>query len=164
MKNQIKYILILSAFILLLPGCYTVLWTPDSNASDYYADDGYYTEDYYGGYYYYYDYPWWLYTVPSRYTNPSSDRDSEMSTIRNTDGGRSTNEDRPIINTPPPTRNGEQYNSGTSGTNAGKSNSGSSGTSVNRSSSDNNSRSSSSNNNNSTRNNNGSRGSNNGRR
>lgn len=163
MKTLIKNIIILSAFILLLPGCYTVLLTPDSNSSEYVADDGYYTEDYFGGYSYYYDYPWWLYTAPTRSTVPSSDRDSEISTIRNTDGGRSATVNRPIINTPPPTRNGDS-NTGSSDSNTGKSNSGSSGTSVDRSSSNNNTRSSGSNNNGSARNNNGSRGSNNGRR
>ncbi len=162
MKTLIKNIIILSAFILLLPGCYTVLWTPDSNSSDYVADDGYYTEDYYGGYNYFYDYPWWLYTAPTRSTVPSSDRDSEISSIRNTDGGRGTTENRPIINTPPPTRNGDN-NPGSSDSNTSTSNSGSSGTSV-HSSSSNNTRSSGSNNNGSARNNNGSRGSNNGRR
>jgi hypothetical protein len=119
MKIIITRIVFLLFLILTIPGCYTVVWEPDmefpnENNSEY-TTDNYYDGGYYGDYNYFYNYPWWLSLNPPTKDRNSSDRDknSPISTLRNTGDGRSPGDGRNpggVINTPPPTRDGSNGN------------------------------------------------------
>ncbi len=159
-KYLIKIILIMVT-VISFGGCYTVLWSPDQQLPSESNNQIYYSEPYYGEYNYYYDYPWWI-TARQLYITPppsqSTERSAGTTSIRDNNGSRNTLENnRPVINTSPPTRG---------------SNSNDSSGSVSKTSSNNNSgeqtrsseNSRSTEGNNSARNNNGNRNSGNGRR
>ena len=114
---------------ILISGCYTVIWTPDqefpNESNTEYDYDSYYPDYYYGGYYDFYDYPWWLTITPPSYIAPKDKNNrsdnSNVSTLRNTDNGRGTEERKEILTTPPPTRteNKKPSDSSSSSSNSG---------------------------------------------
>ncbi len=115
-----KTLLLKIAFITLvtigLNGCYTVIWSPDSEfpTEDNSVSNIYYGDTYYGDYYYFYDTPWWWdYTpVVSGVARPT--RDGSTQPIRE-QGGRTPAQRDPIVNTPPPTREINPPSTGNSG-------------------------------------------------
>lgn len=135
--------------VLGLSGCYTIIWSPNSEFPTQENSDNsavYYDDYYYGPYYGWYDVPWWYdYVPPASGTPYTRDNTSETSRIRDTDGGRGGSGEVPRVD--PPSRNEDNSgnSSGTNKDNSGNSNSGSS------------SRNSDSGNNNSNRNNDGGR-------
>jgi hypothetical protein len=162
-KYIIKSILILTVTI-SFGGCYTVLWSPEEQLPSENNNQIYYSEPYYGDYNYYYDYPWWLrgprgYIAPVETPSSTSQSIQRTSgTVRDNNGSRSTPEnDRPIVNTKPPSRSSQpKDNSGSASKTSSDNNSGQ------QTRSSDNSRSSDGNN--SARNNNGNRNSESGRR
>ena len=152
MKTITVKILLFAGLLLGLNGCYTIIWSPDTEfPTENSSTTIYYGDVYYGNYYYYYDYPWWLDIVPPTrdYVNNPRDENKDIQDIRNMDG-RGTPARVPELQ--PPTRNKPT----TTTTEKGSSNNtgGSSAESTVRSSSSSNSGSGSGNN---TRNNNGGR-------
>lgn len=101
-----------------LSGCYTIIWSPDSefptqDNSDYTTI--YYSPTYYGPYYGWYDVPWWYDYAPP-VTVPTGDRTHETVRLRDTDG----RVDPPRVpDVQPPSRNdpgtGDNTNKGSSG-------------------------------------------------
>lgn len=137
MKKLLFNILFAGLFIFGLNGCYTIIWSPDSEFPNQDNSDNstvYYGDNYYGDYYYYYGAPWWYDYSPPLVTSPATKTREDNPDIGNlrdnsgrSDGGR-------ILNVQPPSRN--INNSGDNGT--GKSTTGSgdsSGTTVRNSSS-----------------------------
>lgn len=171
-----RYFLIFVLFITLsvLPGCYTVLWTPEDEfpssekyRQENYDENNYYADSYYGEYGYYYQYPWWLSIAPPAYSAPGRDNGDDnndrsdspaMERLRNRDGSRNSGSGREtIINNAPVTRS--SGSSGSSGSSTSTESSGKTRESSNSgsNSSGNSGRSSGSNDSNSSRNDNGGR-------
>lgn len=146
MKKILLNIFLAVIFVFGLSGCYTIIWSPDSEfptQENFDNSSVYYIDNYYGPYYGWYDVPWWLDYVPPS-TNPPHQRDTDTGRIRETDGGRGGSGEVPRVD--PPSRNEDSgNNSGTNKGTSGNSNSGST------------SRSSDSGSNNSARNNDGGR-------
>jgi hypothetical protein len=167
MKTKIKILAALFALQFLFTGCYTIVWDPDEQfptSENLSGDDGFYEEDYYGSYGGYYETPWWItfpvYVVYPNTENPVTPRSSDTQTLRNSGGGRGTQDRVPsltnptrgtttstgstsdINKTPPPTRNTDTNKSSDTSTKSG-STSNSSGSSTSNST---NTRSSDSNN------------------
>lgn len=160
-KYSVKSIIIFAAMI-FFSGCYTELWMPEDEFPSESSYNEFYSEPYFGDYYSFYDYPWWLrLTPPSIPVGDEQIRNENgtTSSLRNEGQGRGTPDDRKIISTSPPSREG----SNSSSTN---SNSTSSSSSNNNSSGNSNSNSSStrSSDNSSIRNNDGNRNTNSGRK
>ncbi len=90
-KNIVK-ILMVFFVAFAFSGCYTVVWMPNQNTSDYLEqnNNNYYPENYYGDYYYYYDSPWWypIISQNSATNSSASDRSKGTEFIRNREGGR----------------------------------------------------------------------------
>ncbi len=134
MKTITLKIIFITLVMLGLNGCYTVIWSPDSEfpTEDNSTTNIYYGDAYYGDYYYFYDTPWWWdYTPPtvSRQTRENTGSQS----IR--DLGRGQEPSRPIvIETAPPSRNADNGDTSTTGN---KGNNGSSTETVRSSSSSN---------------------------
>lgn len=164
------------AILFFLPGCYTVVWSPNMEfpKTEDYSSDQFYDDRYYGEYNSYYEIPWWFSIAPP----PVYSSGGGGTTSGNKDGNRSQNSprdntserriqdrgaDRPV-QVAPPTRD---TNSGSSTSSSGNSNSGNSssrsGDSSSTNSSERNNRNSSDNERQS-RNNDGSRSSGSGRR
>lgn len=127
-------IIVLLLFILVLPGCYTIVWEPDmefpnENNSEY-SGSSYYENNYYGDYNYFYNYPWWLsINPPTKDIIRPSDRNSSINTLRNSGDGRNPNppdgrNPGGIVNTPPPSRDGSNDNGGSNSGNSGSTNDG----------------------------------------
>ena len=114
MKNYIKLFTLFYLIPFLSNGCYTILWTPEDNFPDE-SNYGYYDSYYFDEYNYYYDYPWWLSIAPPVRTNDDKiyERDNSTTTLRNNGNGRSTDSEREVLNTPPPTRTYTPPSSGT---------------------------------------------------
>lgn len=118
MKSLVLKIVFITLVTLGLNGCYTIIWSPDSEfpTEDNSVTNIYYGDTYYGDYYYFYDTPWWwdyTYNSPvSGGTRPT--RDGSTQGLRDP-GGRSPAPRDPIINTPPPTREINPPPTGTSG-------------------------------------------------
>lgn len=117
MKRYLINLFLILSLAVIVPGCYTIIWTPDEEfpSERDYEYQSYYPDNYYGDYYYFYDYPWWLTITPPDYTetdNSSIERNRETTRSRNTDGGRSIDRRNPdngnnngnIIQTATPTR------------------------------------------------------------
>lgn len=94
-----KYFFNIAAILLLtfsLTGCYTVIWDPSQpqlpRSSNNEETGGYYSDPYYGGYAYYYDSAWWfdISLNASGEATVSRDGNTDISKIRNLDGGRGT--------------------------------------------------------------------------
>ena len=74
MKTLILKILFIALITLGFEGCYTIIWSPDSefptedNSS---TTSVYYSDPYYGDYYYFYDTPWWWDVTPPAVTRPT---------------------------------------------------------------------------------------------
>lgn len=97
MKKLLLQIFFITMFIFGLNGCYTIIWSPDSefpNQDNSEAGAAYYGDYYYGDYYYFYDIPWWYDFIPpvaagtGNSGNSNRDNNSEIGTLRDT-GGRS---------------------------------------------------------------------------
>ena len=107
MKTMI--ILIFGSLLFLLPGCYTVLWTPDDDYEEYaeYYDEesqesreyDYYDEEYYGRYHHFNASPWWAPLLPIPTTsggkyrtdnNATTGRDEGTAGLRDNNGGRNS--------------------------------------------------------------------------
>ncbi len=99
-KNDLIGFIFLIAGLMILPGCYTTIWSPDQNVPDQVDNsDSFYPENYYGDYNTYYNSPWWIAVeIPSTqvfmpaggnssYGN-GSDSSRTQTFIRNMDGGR----------------------------------------------------------------------------
>ncbi len=144
MKKHLLGFTLALALLITIPGCYTVIWSPDMNFptkdNSENTDYGYYQTPYY----YYYDYPWW-YSLPSDFYQPyvEKNRNETTSGMRNNNGERngSGNGNLPI-NYGTPTRSSSTTTGNTS--NPPANNSGSSRTNTTTKSS-NDSRSSSNN-------------------
>ncbi|MGE5860330.1 MAG: hypothetical protein ACM34J_07235, partial [Ignavibacteria bacterium] len=118
MKRYLINLFLILSLAVIVPGCYTIIWTPGEEfpSERDYEYQSYYPDYYYGDYYYFYDYPWWLTITPPDYTetdNTNIERNREATRSRNTDGGRSTTDRRNpdngnnngnIIQTTTPTR------------------------------------------------------------
>ncbi len=61
MKTIILKVVFITLVTLGLNGCYTIIWSPDSQlpTEDNSVTNIYYGDNYYGDYYYFYDTPWW---------------------------------------------------------------------------------------------------------
>lgn len=166
MRSILK-ILLTGLILFGLQGCYTILWTPEKTITE---DYEYETVSYYSGYApEFYDTPWWIYSpVIGYYPHHTSDgnkindernKDRDLGTIRDNDGGRNPGGRNPeIIPTPPPTTS--TPGSTGSGSTSGSTNSGS----TVRTESSGNSSSGSGNRSSDTRNNSGNRNSGSGRK
>lgn len=184
MKTKIKILAAIFALQFLFTGCYTIVWDPDEQfptSENLSGDSGFYEEDYYGSYGGYYETPWWItfpvYVVYPNNEKPVTPRSSDTQTLRNSSGGRGTQDRVPsltnptrgttttsgtgsttdINKTPPPTRNTDTNKSSDTSTKSGSSSNSSSSSTSNST----NTRSSDSNN---VRNESGNRNSGNGRR
>jgi len=120
-------ILLAAGSLLLLQGCYTVIWTPDmdfptKDTSE--ANDSFYDGGYYGGYTPYYEVPWW-YSYPA-----VSVKEDILTKVRNAQQqklreGGNAGEDRPttierkrpdlpiLIGVDPPSRSDDSGNKST---------------------------------------------------
>ena len=176
MKKQILIWLMFLTTIFIIPGCYTVIWSPDmqfpSKENSDYQYDGYYSDPYYGNYNYYYDHPWWLDIPATYYTPPGTEiqqnkngsnynRSTSTSILRS--GGRGTESSRPIIQNTIPTRSGNTSTTKGSTTTYGKNNHSDNAGAKTESQNSSSSRSSNTNSSNTLRNNDGGRNNNNGR-
>ncbi len=81
-----------------LTGCYTVMWSPDTQMPERQDnEDSYYNNPYYGDYYYYYDDPWWYAVIPQGHykDQPAYLRDTSSSMVNlrndNSRNGGTTN-------------------------------------------------------------------------
>ncbi len=170
----IKYLLVLPV-ALLLGGCYTVLWMPNSDTAqlpaNQYDNNGYdfYNQDYYGGYWSYYNTPWWVGPVNSYtpYSPSEPSRSSDVQNLRDNTGGRNdVGTERPAM------QSGSAGRNSSGNDNIGKQNNNSNNSPANNNSNTQNTQTRSQNNsgnnnsldNNALRNNNGSRNSGSGRR
>jgi len=94
MKKLLLQIFFITLFIFGLNGCYTIIWSPDSefpNQDNSEAVTVYYGDIYYGDYYYFYDIPWWYdYNPPVATGSDTKNRENnpDIGTLRDT-GGRS---------------------------------------------------------------------------
>ena len=170
MKMILSKILFLVIVAFGLTGCYTIVWSPDSEFPTQENSDNstiYYGDNYYGDYYYFYDSPWWYDYAPpvsSRPITGSRDENQNIETPRNNDGRGTPTRDidlRPPAKVTTPPENKDNGNTNKSGD--------SSGSAVRNSSSDSNSgstnsRQNTSGNSNPVRNNDGGRNSNSGRK
>lgn len=166
LRDIIIFMLVVAG-ISMLPGCYTMVWTPDQSLPDSTQTvDNFYPEVFYGSYGSYYNSPWWTNSMPSYQTNsPAYNRDTNQaqSFIRNHEVGRSSPVRDAILNVlaPATIRNGSTpattttNNNATTSSSAARVENSNSGTKSAPSSKDN-----SSDKNNSVRNNDGSRNSN----
>lgn len=164
MKKNIKISLLILIAVFSLNGCYTVLWMPEDEFPTESSYNEFYSEPYYGDYYSFYDYPWWLGLTPPS-APVGSDRirteNGTTSSLRNEGQGRGTDNDRKILPTSPPSRDGSSNSSSNNNSNRNSSSSNDSSTSG---SSNNNSSNTRSSDNNSIRNNDGNRNTNSGRK
>lgn len=114
MKNNIYKLILILIPLISFGGCYTILWSPEEQLpSENNNSQIYYSEPYYGDYGYYYDYPWWINEYPVYVTpapSKSNERTPEESTFRNGEARNTPDSNRPIINTKPPSRNGDSNN------------------------------------------------------
>lgn len=117
MKTIILKVVFMALITLGLNGCYTIIWSPDSQlpTEDNSVTNIYYGDNYYGDYYYFYDTPWWWdysYTPPATgVTYPK--RDEGTQTLRGDLGDRG-NPPR-IIDVQPPSRDANPPSTGNSG-------------------------------------------------
>jgi len=134
-----KKLLFKLSFILLIifgfSGCYTIIWSPDSEFPNQDNSDNstiYYGDPYYGPYYDYYDIPWWYDFAPApTVTRPTRENNPEIGRLRDSGGDRGESPRIPDVQ--PPSRNGDTTSNNT---NTGSSNSsGNSSTETERSSS-----------------------------
>lgn len=154
MKTKVKILAAIFALQFLFTGCYTIVWDPDEQfptSENLSGNTGFYEEDYYGSYGGYYETPWWItlpvYVVYPNSENPVTPRSSDTQTLRNSGGGRGTQDRAPsltnptrgtttssggtgsttdINKTPPPTRNTDTNKSSDTSSKSGSSHSSSS--------------------------------------
>lgn len=131
MKKLLFNILFAGLFIFGLSGCYTIIWSPDSEFPNQDNSDNstiYYGDNYYGDYYYYYDAPWWYDYAPPLVNSPATKTRGDNPDIGNlrdnsgrSDGGR-------ILEVQPPSKSQNPTDNGTgkSTTGSGNTSSGSS--------------------------------------
>jgi hypothetical protein len=119
MKTIILKVVFITLVTLGLNGCYTIIWSPDSQlpTEDNSVTNIYYGDNYYGDYYYFYDTPWWWdysYNPPvTGVTRPG--RDESTQPIRELGGRAPVERTPPILVTPPPSRDANPPSSGNSG-------------------------------------------------
>lgn len=120
--KKILFNIFLSIIIVFgLSGCYTIIWSPDTEFPNEENSDNstvYYGDAYYGDYYFWYDVPWWYdYVPPVTQSSNNADRNTETGRLRDTGNGRS--EAGRIIDVQPPSRDqgqsGDSSNKGSSG-------------------------------------------------
>lgn len=170
MKKISFKILLLIIFTFGLTGCYTIVWSPDSEFPTEQNSENntiYYGDNYYGDYYYFYDSPWWYDYAPPVSSRPITrprDENHNIETLRN-DDGRGTPLRNPDLSPPAkvttPPENKDNGNTNKSGDSSGSAVRNSSNNSSSGSTSD---RQNTSGNSNPVRNNDGGRNSNGGRR
>ncbi len=115
MKTLILKIVFIALVTLGLNGCYTIIWSPDSEfpTEDNSTTDIYYGNPYYGDYYYFYDTPWWW---DYSYTPVVTKQRENTATGSIRDLGRGQEPRVPVvIETAPPSRNADNGDTGTTG-------------------------------------------------
>ena len=158
MKKLLLQIFFITLFIFGLNGCYTIIWSPDSefpNQDNSEAGAAYYSDYYYGDYYYFYDIPWWYDFIPPATTGSGTtnrDNNPDVGTLRDM-SGRSDPSRVPDVQ--PPSRN--DNNSGNNNDNSSSSSNNTSSNNSDRGSSSSNSGNSGSSGSGSVRDNNGGR-------
>lgn len=124
MKKIIASITLIFLLFITLPGCYTVVWEPDmefpNEDNSEYSQESYYDGNYYGDYNYFYNQPWWLSLNPPTKDGITIQRNKNGSTeaLRNSGDGRNSGTGRNpggVLDTPPPTRDGDSNNGGSTG-------------------------------------------------
>ena len=106
LKNYYYGFIFLISGLLLLPGCYTTVWSPEQDIPETVDNsDSFYPQDYYGDYNNYYNTPWWVSIdnpgvqvgMPVGSSSSASDSSETQTFIRNLDGGRSSSGFRDAI-------------------------------------------------------------------
>jgi hypothetical protein len=123
MKKLSFQILFTALIIFGLNGCYTIIWSPDTEFPNQDNSDNstiYYGDTYYGPYFIYYDTPWWYDYTPPKPVAKTREDNSEINRLRDSDGGRGNPGRVPEVQ--PPSRN--ENPSGNNNTNGSSDNSG----------------------------------------
>lgn len=139
MKTMLLKILFTVLIFIGLNGCYTIIWSPDSEFPTQDNSDNstiYYGDTYYGPYYIYYDTPWWYDYAPPVVSRPETktrEDNSDIGRLRDSGGDRGTAGRIPDVQ--PPSRSENSSDTSSSDKSSGNSGSSSSGSTVRNSSS-----------------------------
>ncbi len=140
MKKMLFKILFIVLIFLGLNGCYTIIWSPDSEFPTQDNSDNstiYYGDTYYGPYFIYYDTPWWYDYAPPVVSRPETktrEDNSDIGRLRDSGGDRGTAGRIPDVQPPSRSENSSDTSS-SSDKSSGNSGSSSSGSTVRNSSS-----------------------------